>query len=133
MVHYFLEGGGFMWPILLTLLFGLGFAIERFYSLMMSAVDSLSFFDEMTNAINENGTKIHKKSRKMEPWGRLGASWEPFGCLWGARSATGGSTSFALPRVLASSRPKMGAQGRILDPWRCPGGSKNRPLGQKSI
>ena len=46
-----------MWPILLTLLFGLGFAIERFYSLMMSAVDSQSFFDEITNAINENGTK----------------------------------------------------------------------------
>jgi biopolymer transport protein ExbB len=57
MVHYFLEGGGFMWPILLTLLFGLGFAIERFYSLMMSAVDSQSFFDEITNAIDENGTK----------------------------------------------------------------------------
>ena len=57
MVHYFLEGGGFMWPILLTLLFGLGFAIERFYSLMMSAVDSQSFFDEITNAIDENGAK----------------------------------------------------------------------------
>ena len=56
MVHYFLEGGGFMWPILLTLLFGLGFAIERFYSLMMSSVDSQSFFDEITNAIDENGT-----------------------------------------------------------------------------
>lgn len=57
MVHYFLEGGGFMWPILITLLFGIGFAIERFYSLMMSAVDSKSFFNEITNAINENGTK----------------------------------------------------------------------------
>ena len=57
MVHYFLEGGGFMWPILLTLLFGLGFAIERFYSLMMSAVDSQSFFDEITNEIDENGAK----------------------------------------------------------------------------
>jgi biopolymer transport protein ExbB len=57
MVHYFLEGGGFMWPILLTLLFGLGFAIERFYSLMMSAVDSQSFFDEITNAIDKNGAK----------------------------------------------------------------------------
>ena len=55
MVHYFLEGGGFMWPILLSLLFGLGFAIERFYSLMMSAVDSQTFFDEITSAIDENG------------------------------------------------------------------------------
>lgn len=56
MVHYFLEGGSFMWPILITLLFGIGFAIERFYSLMMSAVDSRSFFDEIVSAIDENGT-----------------------------------------------------------------------------
>ena len=55
MVHYFLEGGNFMWPILITLLFGIGFAIERFYSLMMSAVDSQTFFDEITSAIDENG------------------------------------------------------------------------------
>lgn len=57
MVHYFLEGGAFMWPILLTLLFGIGFAIERFYSLMMSAVDSQSFFNEITNVIDDNGAK----------------------------------------------------------------------------
>ena len=55
MVYYFLEGGSFMWPILITLLFGIGFAIERFYSLMMSAVDSQTFFDEITSAIDENG------------------------------------------------------------------------------
>ena len=40
MVHYFFEGGDFMWPILFSLIFGLGFAIERFYSLMMSGIDS---------------------------------------------------------------------------------------------
>ena len=45
MVYYFLEGGAFMWPILLTLLFGLAFVIERAYSLMMSAVDSQTFFE----------------------------------------------------------------------------------------
>ena len=56
MVHYFLESGSFMWPILISLLFGIGFAIERFYSLMMSAVDSQTFFDEITSAIDENGT-----------------------------------------------------------------------------
>ena len=55
MVHYFLEGGSFMWPILISLLFGIGFAIERFYSLMMSAVDSQTFFDEITSAIDEDG------------------------------------------------------------------------------
>ena len=33
---FFFEGGAFMWPILLTLVFGLGFVLERAYSLMMS-------------------------------------------------------------------------------------------------
>ena len=56
MVYYFLEGGAFMWPILLTLLFGLAFVIERAYSLMMSAVDSEAFFDSVSQSIKENGT-----------------------------------------------------------------------------
>jgi len=55
MVHYFLEGGAFMWPILITLIFGLGFVIERAYSLMMSAVNSQAFFDEISLSIKENG------------------------------------------------------------------------------
>ena len=55
MVHYFLEGGAFMWPILLTLIFGLGFVIERAYSFMMSAVDSDVFFDTISESIKENG------------------------------------------------------------------------------
>ena len=56
MVYYFLEGGAFMWPILLTLLFGLAFVIERAYSLMMSAVDSKTFFESVSQSIKENGT-----------------------------------------------------------------------------
>ena len=56
MVYYFLEGGAFMWPILLTLLFGLAFVIERAYSLMMSAVDSETFFESVSQSIKENGT-----------------------------------------------------------------------------
>ena len=55
MVHYFLEGGAFMWPILLTLIFGLAFVIERAYSLMMSAVDSEVFFDTVSQSIKDNG------------------------------------------------------------------------------
>ena len=55
MVHYFLEGGAFMWPILITLLFGLAFVIERAYSLMMSAVDSQTFFETVSPSIEENG------------------------------------------------------------------------------
>ena len=57
MVHYFLEGGAFMWPILIVLIFGLAFVIERAYSLMMSGVDSQSFFDKVSEAINDNGTE----------------------------------------------------------------------------
>ena len=56
MVYYFLEGGAFMWPILLTLLFGLAFVIERAYSLMMSAVDYQTFFESVSQSIKENGT-----------------------------------------------------------------------------
>ena len=56
MVYYFLEGGAFMWPILLTLLFGLAFVIERAFSLMMSAVDSQTFFESVSQSIKENGT-----------------------------------------------------------------------------
>ena len=56
MVYYFLEGGAFMWPILLTLLFGLAFVIERAYSLMMSAVDSETFFKSVSQSMKENGT-----------------------------------------------------------------------------
>ena len=55
MVYYFLEGGAFMWPILLTLIFGLAFVIERAYSLMMSAVDSEAFFDTVSQSIKEGG------------------------------------------------------------------------------
>ena len=56
MVYYFLEGGAFMWPILITLLFGLAFVIERAYSLMMSAVDSQTFFESVSQSIKESGT-----------------------------------------------------------------------------
>ena len=50
-----------MWPILLTLVFGLGFVLERAYSLMMSGVNSDSFFEAITTSINENGTDAAKE------------------------------------------------------------------------
>ena len=57
MVHYFLEGGAFMWPILVTLIFGLAFVIERAYSLMMSAVDAQTFFETVSKSMNDEGTE----------------------------------------------------------------------------
>ena len=50
MVEYFVNGGPFMWPILISLIFGLGFSFERLYSLLMSSVNSKQFFMEENDA-----------------------------------------------------------------------------------
>ena len=61
MVQYFHDGGNFMWPILVALVFGLGFTIERVYSLMMSRIDSTIFFDDITKAIDYGGPEAALK------------------------------------------------------------------------
>ena len=68
MVYYFLEGGAFMWPILLTLVFGLGFVLERAYSLMMSGVNSDSFFEAITTSINEERDGSSKGNMSKNRW-----------------------------------------------------------------
>ncbi len=55
MVQYFIDGGAFMWPILVSLVFGLGFALERTYSLIVSSIDSQKFFTDISDTINESG------------------------------------------------------------------------------
>ena len=55
MVEYFVDGGPFMWPILILLIFGLLFALERFYSLMMSSINSKKFFAEIKDTLDSNG------------------------------------------------------------------------------
>lgn len=55
MVEYFVDGGPFMWPILALFVFGLGFAFERFYSLMMSSINSKKFFAEIKDTLNSDG------------------------------------------------------------------------------
>jgi len=57
MVEYFVNGGPFMWPILISLIFGLGFCFERAYSLLMSSVDSKSFFSEVSVKLKEDGVE----------------------------------------------------------------------------
>ena len=52
MVELFIDGGGFMWPILISLIFGLGFAFERAYSLIMSSIDSDKFFSDVSEALS---------------------------------------------------------------------------------
>jgi len=55
MVEYFVDGGAFMWPILILLIFGLMFALERFYSLMMSSINSKKFFAEVKDTLTSGG------------------------------------------------------------------------------
>lgn len=55
MVEYFVDGGAFMWPILILLIFGLAIALERFYSLMMSSINSKKFFAEIKSTLNSEG------------------------------------------------------------------------------
>ena len=55
MVQYFHDGGDFMWPILISLIFGLGFTLERIYSLLVSGIDSKKFFEDITNALDSGG------------------------------------------------------------------------------
>ena len=47
MVEYFVNGGPFMWPILLLLIAGLGISGERFYTLIMSSTNTKEFFDDV--------------------------------------------------------------------------------------
>ncbi len=55
MVEYFVDGGPFMYPILALLIFGIAFALERFYSLMMSSINSKKFFAEVKDTLDSDG------------------------------------------------------------------------------
>jgi len=56
MVEYFVNGGAFMWPILVMFIFGLMIALERFYSLMMSSINSKKFYTEVISTLDSEGT-----------------------------------------------------------------------------
>ena len=55
MVDFFVQGGGFMWPILIALLFGLAIIGERAYSLINSSSDTDQFFEEVKTIYNDSG------------------------------------------------------------------------------
>ena len=57
MVEYFVNGGPFMWPILISLIFGLCFVLERLYSLLMSSVNTKKFFEEISETLDSSGEK----------------------------------------------------------------------------
>ena len=55
MVDFFVQGGGFMWPILIALLFGLAIIGERAYSLINSSSNTDQFFDDVKPVYNDSG------------------------------------------------------------------------------
>ena len=55
MVDFFVQGGGFMWPILIALLFGLAIIGERAYSLINSSSDTDQFFEEVKKIYSDSG------------------------------------------------------------------------------
>ena len=57
LVEYFVNGGPFMWPILLSLAFGLAFVGERFYALIMSSINAQKFFDDVNSTLDSKGVE----------------------------------------------------------------------------
>ena len=57
MVQYFIDGGPFMWPILISLIFGLGFAFERAYSLIISSINSQKFYEDISTILENESVQ----------------------------------------------------------------------------
>lgn len=51
----FEQGGGFMWPILLTLVLGLAFSLERLWTLTRASMNTKKFILQISNALKEGG------------------------------------------------------------------------------
>lgn len=56
MVDYFIQGGAFMWPILIAGIAGIAFSIERLYHLFKSDIDIDVFAQEVTATLKSSGT-----------------------------------------------------------------------------
>ena len=55
MVDFFVQGGGFMWPILIALLFGLAIIGERAYYLFNSSSNTDQFFEDVKSTYDNTG------------------------------------------------------------------------------
>ena len=51
----FVEGGAFMWPILVSLVIGLGFAFERLWTLTRASMTTRKFIVNVKYALNKGG------------------------------------------------------------------------------
>ena len=55
MVKYFIEGGGFMYPILIILLLGIAIIIAKFISLTLATINTKKFMKSVTDALHSGG------------------------------------------------------------------------------
>ena len=55
MVDFFVQGGCFMWPLLIALLFGLAIIGERAYSLFNSSSNTDQFFEDVKSTYDNTG------------------------------------------------------------------------------
>lgn len=54
MVDLFIQGGNFMWPLLLMLFFGIVVALERFYTLSKAQINAKEFMVELQGALKQS-------------------------------------------------------------------------------
>ncbi|HNR67269.1 MAG TPA: MotA/TolQ/ExbB proton channel family protein [bacterium] len=57
MVEMFINGGLFMWPILILLILGLAISIERLWTLTRAGVNTRKFLDQVKSALKEGGVE----------------------------------------------------------------------------
>ena len=57
MVELFVRGGGFMWPILGLLIFGIGISLERLISLTRASINTRKFLSNVTSALEDKGVE----------------------------------------------------------------------------
>jgi biopolymer transport protein ExbB len=67
MVKLFLDGGEFMWPILALFVVGLGFVIERFWTLTRASVNTRKFLGRIRVALEEGGVAAATKECEKTP------------------------------------------------------------------
>ena len=60
MVQLFIDGGGFMWPILFIFIIGLVFVLERLYHLFKGLSSNENFALEIANSVKESGIDTAK-------------------------------------------------------------------------
>jgi len=67
LLELYIQGGGFMHPIIILLIFGLAISLERVYTLSMAAINNRKFLKKIMSALKEGGigaaTEVCSKTR----------------------------------------------------------------------